>query len=134
MIFSTQKYMNEFMNWIDNNNYGALVDSFEITGSGGFAAVNMTENMLGSITELFEDIIFDKAGMAKASEKLKGFLCETVFIHSRAQVIKIFENYIAESDHVNLEGFVTFRLEEYSALINIVLYAAVKKCFTKPQS
>ena len=127
LTFATQKYMNEFMRWIDDNGYGYLVDSLEIEGSSGFAIVNITENMLGSITELFEAIILERAAMAKVPRELKEIFRIVVFQPMAERMRKIFENYIEENDHVNLEGFVTFRLEKYSAMVNIVLYAALKR-------
>ena len=125
--FSTQKYMYEFMEWIDNNGYGALVEGLEIAGSGGFATLNMTSAMMENITELFEIIILERSGMINANERLRELLHIAVFEPGRDYMCRVFENYIAENDCLNLEGFAIFRLGEFSALVDIALYKAVKK-------
>ena len=127
LTVSAGKYMNEFMSWIDNNDYGHLIESLEIAGAGGFATFNLNRDTVQSITDLFETLILARAGMEKASEGLKNILKAAVFEPERKHMREVFENYILDNDHINLEGFAIFRLEEYYAMVNIVLYAAVKK-------
>ena len=115
------------MEWIDNNGYGALVEGLEIAGSGGFATLNMTSAMMENITELFEIIILERGGMINANERLRELLHIAVFEPGRDYMCRVFENYIAENDCLNLEGFAIFRLGEFSALVDIALYKAVKK-------
>ena len=123
----TEKYMDIFMDWIEDNNYGNRLEDLEITGAGGFVALDIAEAMTWEIALLFENIIICKAGMASANKGLKSFLQNAVFRRSEENICEIFESFIAENDYVNLEGFVTFRLEEYSARVNMALYAAVKR-------
>jgi len=125
--FSTQMYMNEFTQWVRENGNTGQIKNIEITGSGGFAVMDMTDEMANSVTELLEAVILSRTGLSNINGKLKYILHNIVFKSAKKNIIEIFESCIAESPFINLEGLVTFRLAQYSAQVDIVLYAAVKK-------
>ena len=127
LTISTESYGKELMDWINDNNYGHIEYNMDQAGGGLVVTINRTRGLSENMALLFEEIILRENQVAGAHEKLKDVIRNIVFETGRKEIQAIFDDYIDESDHINLEGFVAFRLGEYTSLINIVLYAAVKK-------
>ncbi|MDL2248214.1 putative sporulation protein YtxC [Tyzzerella sp. OttesenSCG-928-J15] len=127
LTISTGNYMDELIDWINKYNYNNIVDKFEIVDNNCFVTINGSKSISAEIIELFEIIILDKNKVANSHDKLKQILKAIVFEPGRKEMKNDFSRYIKENSHVNLEGFVDFRLSKYSSMVNLVLYAAVKR-------
>lgn len=126
LTISTGSYMNELMDWIRVNNYNNYIVSIEAENNNCFVSLNAPEGFASSITSLFETIILEKNQVAKVHDRLRELLSNIVFEPGKKDIIHLVNKHISESEHINLEGFVTFRLGSYSHRIDLVLYAAVK--------
>jgi len=118
------------MDWIKNNNYNRYVESFELIDDNCFITLSAPKCFSRNITTLFETIMLDKNQVAKVHERLRTLLSNIVFGPSKKEILQLVDRYILECEHINLEGFVTFRLGNYSHMIDLVLYAAVKNALT----
>ncbi|MCL2566183.1 MAG: putative sporulation protein YtxC [Defluviitaleaceae bacterium] len=132
LTISTGSYMNELMDWIAQNNYNNYIENFEIENDNCFITLNAPRNFTSNIITLFERIILERNQVAKVHDRLKELLANIVIGPSKKDIIHLINKYILESDHINLEGFVTFRLSDYSHMIDLVLYQAVKNALMSP--
>jgi len=126
LTISTGSYMNELMDWIKLNNYNSYIENFQIENDNCFITLNAPKGFTNSMITLFETIMLEKNQVAKVHDRLRELLSNIVFDPSKKDITHLVNKYIAECEHINLEGFVTFRLGSYSHMIDLVLYAAVK--------
>ena len=126
LTISTGKYMDELFEWIKHNDYNHFIENFETVEDSCFVTLNGTVRVCETIVCLFETIMLEQNQIAKTHERLRDVLSNIVFTPVKKEISRIVRKYIAEHDHINLEGFVTFRLNEYAHKVDLVLYAAIK--------
>jgi len=118
--------MNELMDWIKNNNYNSFIEKLEVVDDSCFITLNAPKCFTDNIITLFETIMLEKNQVARVHDRLRALLSNIVFEPSKKEIKHLINKYIIECEHINLEGFVTFRLGSYSHMMDLVLYAAVK--------
>jgi len=122
--------MNELMDWIKHNDYSHCVENFEAIDDNCFVTLDRPKNFADNIVCLFETIMLEQNQAAKAHERLREILSNVVFEPGKKEITRLVDKYISECEHINLEGFVTFRLGKYTHKIDLVLYAAIKNALT----
>ena len=132
LTISTKKYMSELMDWIKYNDYTHCIESCEGESGVSFVTLNGDGYVCDSIVCLFESIMLEQNQIAKTHERLRDVLSSIVFAPVRKEISRIVKRYISEHDHINLEGFVRFRLGEYTHKVDLVLYAAIKNSLMYP--
>jgi len=132
LTISTERYATELMGWINDNDYNHCIESFESERDASFVTLNGAALVCDSIVCLFESIMLEQNQIAKTHARLRDVLSSIVFAPVRKDISRIVKRYISEHDHINLEGFVAFRLGEYAHKVDLVLYAAIKNSLMYP--
>jgi len=126
LTLSTNGYVSELMDWIKQSDYMNYIKSFETVGDNCFVTLTKPMGFSENIVWLFETILLDKNQVTKMHESLRDVLSNIVFEPGKSEISQIVDNYITEYEHINLEGFVDFRLSEFAHKVDLVLYAAIK--------
>jgi len=126
LTLSTSGYVSELMDWIKQSDYMHYIESFETVDDYSFVTLTMPEGFSQNIVRLFEAILLDKNQVTKAHESLRDVLSNIVFEPGKREISQIVNKYISEHEHINIEGFVDFRLSAFAHKVDLVLYAAIK--------
>ena len=126
LTISTGSYMNELMDWIKHSGYSELMLNFDAINDNCFVTLRVPDGFSYNMAKLFEDIMLLQNHAACANERLRDVLSSVVFEPEKWAIASIIDEYIESSEHVNLEGFIAFRLSKYVHKLDLVLYAAVK--------
>jgi len=132
LTISTKKYVTELIDWIKDNDYTHCIENFESEDDASFVTLNNARLVCDAMVCLFESIMLEQNQIAKTHERLRDVLSSIVFMPAREEIARIVKRYISEHDHINLEGFVAFRLNEYAHKVDLVLYAAIKNSLMYP--
>jgi len=132
LTISTERYMSELMDWIKDNNYNHYIENFENSDNTCFVTLCGAERVCEAIVCLFEAIMLEQNQIAKTHERLRDVLSSIVFAPVKKEISRIVKKYVSECEHINLEGFVAFRLNEYAHRVDLVLYAAIKNSLMYP--
>lgn len=76
---------------------------------------------------MMEYILLNDNPVLVDSEKAFGSVAELAFQPTRGIMKLKLEEFLRESDAISIEGYISFRLSEYSGRINAILYSIVKK-------
>lgn len=126
LTISTVSYINELMDWMKHNDYNKYIEKYEMVNDSCIVTIGAPECFTRNITALFETIILEKNQVARVHSRLKRLLLNMVFEPSKEEIYGLINKYVSNCEHINLEGFVTFRLGGYSRMLDLVLYATVK--------
>ena len=132
LTISTERHISALMGWIKDNDYIHYIESFEDCGNACFVTLDGAERVCESIVCLFESIMLEQNQIAKTHERLRDVLSSIVFAPVKKEITRIVKKYVSECEHINLEGFVAFRLNEYAHRVDLVLYAAIKNSLMYP--
>ena len=132
LTISTERYMHELMDWIESNNYAQYLEHSESEGNACLVTLDGAVRIYDSIVCLLETIMLEQNHIAKKHERLRNVLSSIVFAPVKKDISKIVKKYVSECEHINLEGFVAFRLSEYAHRVDLVLYAAIKNSLMYP--
>jgi len=122
--------MNELMSWIKANDYNHHIEHLDEEDNNVCLVLDAPASFADNISSLLETIILEKNQVAMAHARLREILSNIVFEPGKNKIARLVEQYISECDYLNLEGFVTFRLSDYSHKVDLVMYAAIKNALT----
>ena len=78
---------------------------------------------------MLEDILLYKNPITKAYKVLYEHIKDTVFLEFRNNILDDLTEFIENNNELNLEGYTTFKMDRYNHIINMTLYAIVKRSF-----
>jgi len=127
VTISSRRYKNQLIELF----YGDFWELVKTAGEDDFGFYMVFEHKdvdIGSLCELFEDLILGKDELLASSPRLYENVRELVFAHKRGVMALGLESFLAENDGLCLEGYIDFCLgiQGYSARISNILYQAVK--------
>ena len=81
----------------------------------------------GALTELLMDIAEAENAVYRHSSKLRAMAQEVRKTPIYTSEVKRMRTFLAENKALHLEGYVTFRMEEYREKLDMMIYTLVKK-------
>jgi len=109
----TRIFYREFGEWLHLNNFED--NNFE-----------KTDNFHKQLFTLIQEVALNMSEILQANKNLKNKIKELVFIPCKDDILEGLKKYVEESDSINLEGYVQFRLSSYLDMIDVVLYMIIK--------
>jgi hypothetical protein len=85
------------------------------------------ESKARHILHMLETIIIDENPVIKNSRKLCTIIRDLVFKDVEGELISALNQFVGENGNLIIEGYIKFRLWEYSYAVNVTLYSIVKK-------
>ncbi len=98
----------------------------EIHGNG-FVKLYLDNENTQKLIELMKNIVIKENIIVKNNAKLFSAVQRVVSKISGAQTENEITEFINKNDTINLEGYIKFRMVEYSYAVNIALYTIVKE-------
>ena len=123
----TEVYTKELMGWIEENS--SRIHTKSKNGNVCLIEIDCDEKCKKSLSILLEEIILNKNPITKGYKSIYENVKNLVFLPHREDIYKELNSFLEENDTINLEGYTDFRMDAYAHLINLVLYAVVKKSF-----
>lgn len=123
----TDIYTKELIIWAKTNKYEHKIYDKGYRGKGYFVEIENSAKSKKSLSYLLEEVILFKNPVTRGYSSLCDSIKKLVFLPCRNDIYKVLSEFLEEHDSINIEGYTNFRMDEYTHLVNIVLYAIVKK-------
>ncbi len=119
----TKRYSLELSKFLVSNKV-----SYELFEASGFKAfvIPTATVYLKSFIQMLKCFVLDRNPIVKRSQRLKNILLQSVFTEPN-NISEDLQNYISLNQTINMDGYVDFRLQDYTNKIDSILYAVVKK-------
>jgi hypothetical protein len=125
IIISTGLYKNELLCWLSSNGISYRGDK-GIDSGGCLIIINRNEKTADNLCELLEDLILVANDVVKSGTSIKSSLKRIVFASHRTEISREIACFLDETNSINLDGFLNFRLKRYKDMVDMILYAAIK--------
>ncbi len=79
------------------------------------------------LSQILEDIILENNKVVSSSYRLYDIVKNIVFSNSHKKIKMDLMEYFISTNIFNIEGYINFRLNEYSSKISEILYSVVKR-------
>jgi len=121
----TKIYTKELADWLEENRVKNKIYSEH----DNLVEIECDEKVKRSLCILFEEIVLNKNPITKGYKSIYRDVRKLVFIPHRENIYNELVEFLESNNSLNLEGYTKFRMDEYSHLVNLVLYDAVRKSF-----
>jgi hypothetical protein len=123
---STALYRNELLRWAADNSIAYTEENDEYS-SECLILVNQNALTTKLLCGLLEDLILISNDVVKSGVNIKSRLKKIVFATHEKDITRDIEGFLKENNSINLDGFLSFRLKKYKDIVDMILYAAIKK-------
>jgi len=127
LTIHTHNYKNELINFIKNLTQNNLCNISIATSYAVKLTYTNSKDFIATLLSLLYTIAMQENPVYRYSPKLKNLAASLQNPELHNTELKRLENFIKSNKELNLEGYVTFRMENYSAKLDMILYEIIKK-------
>lgn len=129
LSIQTGVYAKELISWAEKNRSTHKIYDENMTGNVYFVDIECDAECKRSLCILLEEIILYKNPITRGYKSINSNVRKLIFSPHKENIYNELTSFLEESDVINLEGYTDFRMDDYAHLVNLILYAVVKKSF-----
>ena len=120
----TSSYMCRLSTWATNLNE-KIKEGY--TENNYYVTVNIKKETAAHIIDLLEDFLLYKNPITKENEVMYRHMKNKILKSFREELLEGLEIFLKNETNLSLEGYVDFRMDKYAHIVNVALYAIIKK-------
>lgn len=125
----TDIYTSKLLDWAEKNKYKNKIYNKGYIYNGYYVEVENNNNCKESLSILLEEVILHKNPITRGYKCLCDNIKNSIFIPCRNDIYSDLSKFLQDNNQINIDGYISFRMDEYNYLVNLVLYTIVKKSF-----